>query len=148
MTVRLADTNDLDGLLALYAASGFSAPASQDEASAIWQIILAHPGTNVVVAGVDGLIVASCTLIIAPNLLRGGKAHGFLENVATHPDHRGRGHGSAVVQFALSRAWRDGCYHVMLQSGCDDERVHAFYRKQGFRPGLRTAYVVRRGEGE
>lgn len=142
--IRLAEVGDLPSLLALYGACGFSEYAPPEDAPGIWQAILERDGTDVVVAVSDGQIVSSCTLITAPNLLRGGQSHGFLENVATHPGHRGLGYGRDVVRFALARAWREGCFHVMMQSGRKDAGVHEFYRKQGFAPGLRTAYVIHR----
>ena len=89
-------------------------------------------------------IAASCLLVTAPNLLRQGRRHGFLENVVTHPDYRGRGFGRAVVNAALASAWEQDCFHVFLQSGRADPRVHRFYETCGFEPGLRTAYVAKR----
>ncbi|HTW69490.1 MAG TPA: GNAT family N-acetyltransferase, partial [Acetobacteraceae bacterium] len=83
-------------------------------------------------------------LVMAPNLLRGGRRHGFLENVVTHPELRGQGHGSAVVLAALEHAWANDCHHVLMQSGRADPRVHAFYERLGFRPGLRVPYVAMR----
>jgi GNAT superfamily N-acetyltransferase len=47
-----------------------------------------------------------------------------------------------VVDAALSKAWAQGCYHVLLQSGRKDHRVHRFYERCGFEPGLRMAYVA------
>jgi len=83
-------------------------------------------------------------LVTAPNLLRGGRRHAFLENVVTHPELQGRGHGKAVVQAALAHAWEADCYHVLMQSGRADPRVHAFYEGLGFMPGRRVAYVAMR----
>ncbi len=83
-------------------------------------------------------------LVTAPNLLRGGKRHGFLENVVTHPELRGLGHGKAVVQAALRYAWESDCYHVLMQSGRTDPRVHSFYEALGFKPGVRVGYVATR----
>jgi GNAT superfamily N-acetyltransferase len=83
-------------------------------------------------------------LITVPNLLRGGRRHAFLENVVTHPELRGRGFGKVVVQAALAHAWATDCYHVLMQSGRKDPRVHAFYEGLGFEPGLRVAYVAKR----
>jgi len=83
-------------------------------------------------------------LIIAPNLLSSGRCHGFLENVVTHPELRGRGHGKAVVLAALEYAWAADCHHVLMQSGRTDHRVHTFYQHLGFRPVLRAAYVAMR----
>ena len=144
-TARLAAANDLPGLLALFAASDVSALAAPvGRAEAIWRDTLDHPGATVFVAEAAGRIVATCLLITAPNLLRGGRRHGFLENVVTHPDHRGGGYGTAVVSAALDHAWRCDCHHVLMQSGRADPRVHAFYQRVGFRPGLRTAHVAMR----
>lgn len=143
---RIAELADLPSLLALFAASEVSRTAPPDQAERIWLDTLAHPGATVFVSGQAERILASCMLITAPNLLRDGRPHGFLENVVTHPEHRGQGHGTAVVRAALDHAWRCNCHHVLLQSGRADPRVHAFYEALGFRPGLRTAYVAHRPE--
>ena len=87
-------------------------------------------------------IAATCMLVIALNLIRSGKRHGFLDNVVTHPELRGRGHGKAVVLAALEHAWAADCHHVLMQSGRANPGVHAFYERVGFRPGLRVAYVA------
>ncbi|MGF3024888.1 GNAT family N-acetyltransferase [Methylobacterium aquaticum] len=110
----------------------------------MWQDTLAHPGVTVFVSEASGRIAATCMLVTAPNLLREGRRHGFLENVVTHPAIRGRGHGRAVVQAALTHAWASGCHHVLMQSGRTDPKVHAFSQALGFVPGRRTAYVAAR----
>jgi GNAT superfamily N-acetyltransferase len=143
--VRLARTSDLPSLLALYAVSEVSAGAQpRQRAELLWQETLAQPGVHVFVSDDRDRIAATCMLITAPNLLRGGRRHAFLENVVTHPDLRGRGHGRAVVQAALGHAWASDCHNVLMQSGRADPRVHAFYEELGFEPGLRIAYVARR----
>jgi GNAT superfamily N-acetyltransferase len=45
----------------------------------------------------DGLLVASCTLTLTPNLARGTRPWGQIENVVTHRDYRKRGLGQALV---------------------------------------------------
>jgi GNAT superfamily N-acetyltransferase len=142
---RLAQAADLTSLLELYRAAEVSASAEPvTRAEQIWSEILSHNGVAVFVSAVDARIVATCMLITAPNLLRAGRGHGFLENVVTHPEFRGQGHGRAVVHAALAAAWTRDCYHVLLQSGREDPRVHRFYQRCGFEPGLRVGYVVRR----
>lgn len=142
---RLARLSDLPSLLALLAASEVSpAVEPRERAERVWQETLAQPNVHVFVADARDRIAATCMLITAPNLLRGGRRHGFLENVVTHPDLRGLGHGRAVVQAALAHAWASDCHHVLLQSGRADPRVHAFYEGLGFVAGLRVAYVARR----
>ncbi|MFH6785561.1 MULTISPECIES: GNAT family N-acetyltransferase [Methylobacterium] len=145
---RPARLPDLPSLLALLSASEVSRAATGAVADRLWRETLAHPGVAVFVSDEGGRIVATCMLVTAPNLLRAGRAHGFLENVVTHPEARGRGHGRAVVRAALARAWAGGCHHVLMQSGRADPRVHAFYEALGFVPGRRTAYVAARPAGE
>ncbi len=141
---RLANSSDLLGLLVLFHASEVSRTAEPlQRAEQIWSEILADENVSVFVSADETKIIATCMLITAPNLLRAGQRHGFLENVVTHPEFRGRGHGRAVVQAALGAAWAKDCYHVLLQSGRKDPRVHRFYERCGFEPGLRTGYVTR-----
>jgi GNAT superfamily N-acetyltransferase len=140
---RLARFSDLTSLLSLFEVSEVSAVVQpRQRAESIWQETLTQPGVRVFVSDERDRIAASCMLIIAPNLLRSGRCHGFLENVVTHPELRGRGHGKAVVMAALEHAWAADCHHVLMQSGRADPRVHAFYERLGFRPGLRVAYVA------
>jgi len=144
-SARLAQAADLPSLLELYRVAEVSASAEPlARAEQIWSETLAHNGVAVFVSAVDAEIVATCMLITTPNLLRAGRRHGFLENVVTHPKFRGQGHGRAVVQAALALAWTRDCFHVLLQSGRKDPRVHRFYQSCGFEPGLRVGYVVRR----
>jgi GNAT superfamily N-acetyltransferase len=142
---RRARADDLARLLALYRVSEVSAAAEPIEhAESIWAQTLSRDGLTVFVAESEAKIVATCMLITAPNLLRSGRQHAFLENVVTHPDVRGRGYGRKVVLAALTAAWEQDCHHVFLQSGRADPRVHRFYERCGFEPGVRTAYVARR----
>ena len=142
---RFAQASDLERLLDLFRASEVSSTAQlPDRAEQIWSETLSRKGVAVFVSDAGAKIAATCTLITAPNLLRNGRGHGFLENVVTHPEFRGLGHGRVVVQAALTEAWATDCYHVLLQSGRKDPRVHRFDEKCGFLPGVRTAYVAHR----
>ena len=144
-TARTATTTDLEPLLDLFRASEVSSTVEPlYGARLVWRQTLDHDGVTVFVSETKARIVATCMLITAPNLLRSGRGHAFLENVVTHPAFQGQGHGRAVVEAALSKAWALGCYHVLLQSGRKDDRVHRFYERCGFAPGLRMAYVARR----
>jgi GNAT superfamily N-acetyltransferase len=150
---RLARTSDLASVLALFRASEVSRNAEPAaRAERIWSDILARDGIAVFVSDADRSIASTCMLVMVPNLLRGGRQHGFLENVVTHPQFRGRGHGQAVVRAALALAWASDCHHVLLQSGRNDPRVHRFYAQCGFEAGLRVGYAAHRpatpsGEG-
>jgi GNAT superfamily N-acetyltransferase len=146
---RPAIAADLAGLLALFEASEVSAHAEPREAAErIWQETLGRDGLFIFVSDENSGIVATCMLITVPNLLRNGRKHGIIENVATHPGYQGKGHGRAVIGAALAEAWKQDCHHVLLQSGKADPRVHRFYEACGFIGGLRTAYAARRPSDE
>ncbi|MET4387412.1 GNAT superfamily N-acetyltransferase [Bradyrhizobium sp. F1.4.3] len=144
-TARLAEESDLVALLELFRASEVSAAAEpRERAEDIWRQTLSRDDLALFVSEEADKIVATCMLITAPNLLRAGRRHGFLENVVTHPHFQGLGHGRAVVTAALEEAWRKDCHHVLMQSGRRDPRVHRFYEGCGFVPGLRVGYVAHR----
>jgi GNAT superfamily N-acetyltransferase len=146
---RLALPSDLDAILSLFVMSEVSAAVQPDEqAKRIWHRMMTSDSVAVFVVDVHDCLVATCTLITAPNLLREGRQHGFLENVVTHPHRRGQGFGRAVVRAALEHAWTADCHHVLMQSGRADPRVHSFYESLGFLPGLRVAYVAKRPQDE
>jgi GNAT superfamily N-acetyltransferase len=141
---RLAQTDDLELLLDLFRVSEVSPAASIERAKDIWAETLAREGLAVFVSDAGTKIVATCMLIMAPNLLRGGRGHAYLDNVATHPEFRRQGYGRAVIEAALAEAWAQNCFHVLLQSGRKDPGVHRFYETCGFEPGVRIGYVARR----
>jgi GNAT superfamily N-acetyltransferase len=80
----------------------------------------------------DGALRATCLLIVGPNLLRGARPFGLIENVVTHAAHRRGGWGRAVLRAALSAAWAAGCYKVTLVTGARDPAVLRFYGAAGF----------------
>ncbi|MEH1920235.1 GNAT family N-acetyltransferase [Nostoc sp.] len=95
-----------------------------------------------IVADVDNQIVATCNLTIVPNLTRGARSYGIIENVVTHPNYRRQGLGTQVLHYALTLAWQQQCYKVMLLSGSKREETLHFYEKAGFKRGLKTGFVA------
>ena len=92
---------------------------------------------------VQDAIVASCTLIVIPNLTRGGQSYGLIENVVTHAAHRGRGFGKQLLEAAVAAAWQAKCYKVMLMTGSKKPSTLAFYTAAGFEQN-KTGFQVRR----
>lgn len=66
-----------------------------------------------------------------------------IENVVTHSAHRSRGHGQALLRHALSFAWSQGCYKVMLMTGRKDEAIFRFYESAGFDRHDKQAFIAR-----
>jgi GNAT superfamily N-acetyltransferase len=109
--------------------------------------VFAHPGLRHFGLVRGGELIASCNLAVIPNLTRGGRAYGVIENVVTHAAHRGQGHGQAVVRHAIAQAWAAGCYKVVLTTSRKDPAVWAFYERCGFASGDKRAFVIRQPLG-
>lgn len=144
-TIRAATQEDLPGLLALYRHLHPDDPAvDQSAAEPAWSALLSSGLTTVIVADAAGLLVSSCTLAVIPNLSHGTRSYGVIENVVTHPEHRRKGLGRAVLRAALAMAWSANCYKVTLATGSRRESTLRFYEGVGFLRGGKTYFEIRR----
>jgi GNAT superfamily N-acetyltransferase len=108
----------------------------------LWDDILSNPLLHYLVGEIDGKLVSSCTLAIIPNLTRGARPYGLIENVVTRRDYQGRGFGTRMLRHALQIAWDSDCYKVMLLTGCRDEATLRFYEQAGFKRGVKTGFIA------
>ena len=143
--IRTAVKSDLSGLLELYRHLHPDDPQTDTvKLEAVWSVLLDSGLTKVIVAADVGMLVSSCTLAIVPNLTRGARSYGVIENVVTHPAHRCIGLGRGVLSAALEAAWNAGCYKVMLATGSRREETLRFYEHAGFERESKTCFQVRR----
>lgn len=91
----------------------------------------------------DGALVCSCVLSIIPNLSRGCRSYGVLENVVTHKEYRKRGYGRELMKKVMAYAWSKNCYKIMLLTGRRDEEIESFYKSVGFDPNAKRAFVAK-----
>lgn len=144
LILRLATQDDLAQVVQLYRhLIPEEEPCTLSTAQASFAQLAQWPGSGIIVAERDGPILASCTLVVIPNLTRGGKPYGLIENVVTHADARRTGLGRQVLHFATEQAWDAGCYKVMLLTGADRPDNHAFYAAAGFEQS-KTGFQIRR----
>ena len=148
MNTRRLGRDDLSALLRLYPHLHAADDPLPEVAviDAIWSEILANPRL-VYFGGFAGQsLVSSCTITIVPNLTRGCRPYGLIENVVTHADFRRRGLGAAVIDAALTYAWSVNCYKVMLMTGRKDDATRQFYQAVGFDADAKKAFVAKPGE--
>ncbi|MCB1527088.1 MAG: GNAT family N-acetyltransferase [Hyphomicrobiaceae bacterium] len=142
--IRLAKPTDIEALLALYKKLN---PGDEllSVADAVEQLehLAKFTGSGVLVGIVGDEIVTSCTLIVIPNLTRGGRPYGLIENVVTHSAWRRRGFGKRILRRAVETAWESDCYKVMLMTGSKTPATLAFYEAAGFSQN-KTGFQVRR----
>lgn len=143
MIVRLANKNDLCGILELYTnLHDNEIPQITDELKKLWNEIIIDKKYSIIVAEVNGEIVSSCTCIIVPNLTHNQRPYAFIENVVTHVNHREKGYASACLDFAKQLAIESNCYKLMLMTGSKKESTLSFYRKAGYNSEDKTAFIM------
>ena len=109
--------------------------------AALWEKLLADPSYHIIVAERDGLLCASCTLVVVPNLTRDLRPYGLVENVVTRREYRKRGLASACLNRARELAQAAGCYKLMLLTGAKDGATLRFYERAGYNCNDKTAFV-------
>ena len=80
----------------------------------------------------DGVIASLAALVQLEGV-------GYLDNVATFPDARGRGLATAVVSRAVELAREAGAQHVSLFADPEAHAVVRMYERLGFREAARLA---------
>ena len=141
---RDASAGDAEALLALYDfLSSDNERCPLELARANISKINQIDGSAVLLGEIGGEALTTCTLIIVPNLSRGGRPYALIENVVTHPNHRGKGLGTAILDAACERAWSHECYKVMLSTGSTRPATLSFYESAGFEQS-RTGFQKRR----
>lgn len=142
--IRPAKESDLESLLSLYSALNSDDDLLQaDLVREKYAAILAHPGLTIFMALDGDMPVATASLVVIPNLTRGGRPYALIENVVSAASHRGQGFGKAAVCHAIQAAWEAGCYKAMLLTGRQDPGVHRFYEACGFVQN-KTGFQIRR----
>lgn len=133
-TLHTATRDDIAALLELYRTAGIGSPEGQTlaEAEASWARLAAVPGSEVLLARLEGRPVGTLTLFVLPLLGHAGANEALVEDVAVHPDTQGSGVGRALIEEAMRRASKAGCYKLALSSNLRRESAHAFYEHLGF----------------
>ena len=154
MIIRLARETDYTAAVTLYAEFGGAVPGiSGEEGLTQWRVLLAHPGTSVIVAVDQGAetsvesenkgqgklpacapISAIVTLHVLPNMTYLGRPYALVENVITSQAYREQGLGKQVMERAIDMAWDANAYKIMLLTGKDrkDGGAKGFYESLGF----------------
>lgn len=142
MDIKEAGHNDLEQLLELYThLHNNPKPPVNTEISGIWEGIIGDKNHHIIAGFDEGKIISSCVLIIVPNLTHSQRPYGLIENVITHSKYRGKGYGTAILNFAGDIAYRENCYKLMLMTGSKEEGTLCFYEKAGYNRTDKTGFV-------
>lgn len=135
---RQASARDLPRLVAMLADDELgsqredsSQPLNASYRSA-FDAIDRDPNNALIVAEIDASIVGMLQLTFIPYLTYIGSWRCLIEGVRVHPDYRGRGLGTALIEWAIEAARKRQCRILQLTS--DKQRPDAlrFYESLGF----------------
>lgn len=144
LNFRTVSRHELPALLELYRhlhAVDVPLPA-EDQIQQVWDDIVTDPKLYCLVGEGEGKFITSCILAIIPNLTRGARPYGLIENVVTHAAYRQKGIGTKLLRYTLQLAWEKNCYKVMLLTGSKREETLRFYEQAGFRKGVKTGFIA------
>ena len=132
--IRPAVRRDLPKILGLYAQPKMDGERllSIEAAEQIFEKIQKYPDYDVFVAEMGQGVVGTFALLIMDNLAHMGAPSAIIEDVNVAPNWQGRGVGTRIMEFAMDRARKAGCYKLVLSSARDRIDPHRFYRKLGF----------------
>lgn len=143
LQISKACSDDIEDLLLLYRHLIPDDPyISADHATEILRKFSTFGDSAIFLGRLKQTLVTSCTLLVVPNLTRGGRSYGLIENVVTDIDYRGHGYGQALLLHTVAYAWEHDCYKVMLMTGSTKPETHAFYETCGF-SASKTGFQIR-----
>jgi len=151
--VEPATRADLEAIVAILASDAmFGArdsadPAYLPEYERAFEAMLATPNLTLYVARKGGVVLGTFQLVFFRALLRHGSLLAIAEAVHVHPDARGSGVGSVMMEFAVEEAKRRGAGSLQLVSNKKRLDAHRFYERMGFEKRLEGFKIDLSGRG-
>jgi GNAT superfamily N-acetyltransferase len=96
---------------------------------------------TIAVAEEEGALLALAFITFADEA---PKPFAIIEDLIVAPETRGRGVGKTMLDWIAAEVRARGIGRLFLESGVDNERAHAFFEREGFRP---TSIVMMRELG-
>jgi glucosamine-phosphate N-acetyltransferase len=91
--------------------------------------IVSLQNSKIFVIEEDGIIVSTLKIIIEQKLHNNFACVGHIEDVVTHPDYRGKGYASKLIEYAKKICSENNCYKIVL---CSNDNNISYYEKCGF----------------
>jgi ribosomal protein S18 acetylase RimI-like enzyme len=132
LSIALLDDNDVAAVAALWERCGLVRPWNDPSAD----IALARRGPN------STLLIGREADRVVASVMVGHDGHrGWVYYVSVDPEHRGEGHGRAIMTAAEDWLRLRGIQKLQLMVRGDNEKVHAFYESIGYYDQKRVTFA-------
>jgi GNAT superfamily N-acetyltransferase len=138
LEIRRAVPQDLDAIIDLILHDSLSENPPDEQTGATpaqieaFNTIAAHPDNEVVVATLDGEVIATLQLTFIPGLSSQGAWRAQVEAVRVREDLRSQGIGARLMEWVIERARDRGCRLVQLTTNRARLDARRFYERLGF----------------
>lgn len=135
---RVATEQDLERIVEMLADDKLGATREQfvlplpEVYREAFRAIDADPNNELVVACLGNEVVGVQQITFTPHLTRQGGWRATIEGVRTSSTVRGKGIGSALINWAIQRAQQRGCHLIQLTTDKTREDAIRFYERLGF----------------
>ena len=97
-----------------------------------FHLINNDPNQWLMVAEYDGQLVGTFHLTYITYLAGEGRSDAQVEAIHVRESHRGKGIGSAMLQWVIAEARKKNCRRVQLTTDKQRSDAHKLYQRQGF----------------
>jgi len=137
--IRQAKNQDIGDIMELLVELGRPKPRNKLEEAKFRTIIrnhIAHKDKDVLVAVVvnntnSGKIVGIASVVLLPRLNH-TTPELWIPELVVHGDYRNKGVGKKLIEACISKASKNRCFRIRLESGNERKASHTFYAKFGF----------------
>ena len=136
--IRLARKSDIIAIVGLLADDPLGATREKSESPLCESYVQAFdsidsdPNNELVVAAIDGEIVAVLQLTFIPYMTYQGSWRALIEGVRVAASHRSQGIGRLIFEWAIARAQERDCRMVQLTTDKTRPEALNFYAQLGF----------------
>ena len=128
MQIKLANTEDLEGILALQS-QVYRVGKLHTNAKKILADLIDANYCDIVIAKENNKIIGSTFLFYMP-IPAHGKPYALLEGMVVDKKFRGQGIGSILVEKAINTARQKHCYKMIFTSGFDRKKNQKNFSKK------------------
>lgn len=135
MQITLATEEDIphlcDLLVLLFAQEVEFHPDRALQAAGLRQIVDFPERGRILVLRDGAAVIGMVNLLFTVSTALGGRV-AILEDLIVHPNHRGGGTGSRLLQAAIGLAKESGCLRITLLTDQANRVAQDFYQRHGF----------------